>query len=250
MKTPIYPPRIGKDEEKKRFVALLARLLDEKLGSTNSNIPKHDIILSSEERVELSQLAEKAFSQRDFFISLSFIDGLIGRNRYSQEELREIFLSERKKRGYSRAVASSQWHQFVTRLGMNKGDLSTLIRAAKRMPFEHFYRMEERLLAHFDIADNVRDYLLRKIVEQKTETEELREKASNFVAGQARGIRDETQRLLEHLGRKTDSLSSSQAAGMTIVLANTSVLFTTRDWSVSGTMSSIAGGLVMAQGRT
>lgn len=249
MKLPIYPPKIRNKRNRERLVALLSRLLIEQLNEANPNAPRDQVILSRTEAEELRSLIEEVLSEKEFFFGLAFVDGLIGRNKYREENLREIYLSERKKHGYSRALSSSQWHQFLTRLGLNAGDLSTLVRAANKMTFSHFQRMEDKLFSSLDIPHSVRHYLSAKVLAKKDEIEDLRERASNFSANQAQGIADETKRLLEFLAEDRDTLSSNQIAGITIVTANTSVLFSTRDWSVAGTMSTIAGGLTMAAGK-
>ena len=44
----------------------------------------------------------------------------------------------------------------------------------------------------------------------------------------------------------TPSFSAHQAAGLMTVISDVSMLFTTRDWGVAGTISTVAGGFAAA----
>ncbi|RYH09494.1 hypothetical protein [Tropicimonas sp. IMCC6043] len=246
MRLPIYNPRPVADRQRERLIKLLSNLLNERLTRLNQNVPPDNIVLSNAEVKELNALIGEISTDRSFFTALSFVDGLAGRIKIGEEQLRELYLSERRRRGYSRAVSSNQWHQFITRLGMHSGDLSTLIRAAAPMPFEHFLRMERRVLSHFKISEDVQEYLLELMARKRQAIEALREQASNFRdLVTDTGVTDLTKAILKQLGEKRDNLSSKQVAGLTIVIVDSTTLFTTRDWSVSGTLSTMAGGLTM-----
>lgn len=246
MKLPIYTPKPVVDSKRARLIQLLSQLLLEQLSQDNPNRPRKDVVLSEAERSELQTLIDDIRTDRSFFASLAFIDGLTGSNRMTSEQLRELYLSERRRRGFSRRFAASQWHQFLTRLGARAGDLSTLVRATRRMPLEHFEEMESRLLSYFKIPNEVRANLLRCISESREQLERIRADLSNFpYYFQFYNLKAETRKILNLLQEKRDSLSSKQVAGMTIVVVDTTALFTTRDWSVSGTLSTIAGALTM-----
>lgn len=247
MKLPIYTPKPVANRDRRRLTQLLARLLDEKLGSHNSNLPEGEVVLSASENDELTELVSKISEDKSFFIELAFVEGLLGSREISEGQLKEIYLSERKKRGYSRALSSGQWHQFKTRLGDQSGSLSTYLRAARPMPFEHFLRMEQYLFSFLGIHPNAIEFLISK-VEQFFETiEAARDSIFDQSKSMSLDISVATRLLIDELQERRHSMSTQQIAGLTTVVANSSVLFTTRDWSVSGTMSTMAGGLILAK---
>lgn len=248
MKLPIYSPRLAIDQDRSRLVQLLGHLLDEKLSSANNNLPVGELALSASERAELQKLVEKVSTERSFFIALIFVDGLLGKKGATEDSLREIYISERKRRGYSRALSSGAWHQFKTRLGGRSQDLSTYLRAARRMPYEHFIRMERRLLDFFNLSDGVREYVIKTVEKERANLEAIREVLFTRSQGAYHSVQENTKELLDQVRQRGETMSSQQLAGLLCVVADSSALFTTRDWSVAGTISTMAGGVVLAGG--
>lgn len=248
MKLPIYSPKPAIDRDRSRLVQLLGHLLDEKLSSDNNNLSVGELALSDSERAELQELVEQVSTERSFFIALIFVDGLLGKEDATEDSLREIYISERKRRGYSRALSSGAWHQFKTRLGGRSEDLSTYLRAARRMPYEHFMRMERRLLGFFDVSNRVRQHVIKTVEKERANLEAIREVLFTRSHGAYHSVQQNTKELLGQVRQRGETMSSQQLAGLLCVVADTSVLFTTRDWSVAGTLSTMAGGVVLAGG--
>lgn len=248
MKLPIYPAKPTADRRKERLILLLSYLLSEKLQSQRTNLHSDHVALTDNEEAELRALVKEILSDREFFAALTFVDGLIRANGMGLDQLRELYLSRRAERGYSRIASSSTWYQFITRLGVPGRDLSTFVRAARPMPFDHFLRMESRLLSHFNVPLSAHDHMIRSISGQRANIEEIRSSIATTQKPHSSefGILRATKRILESLGNRTKTLSANQVTGLTVVIANVTVLFTTRDWGVSGTISTIGGGLVMS----
>jgi hypothetical protein len=248
MKLPIYSPKPAIDPDRYRLVELLGQLLDEKLCSHNSNLSVEELALSESERTELQELVERISTERSLFIALAFVDGLLGKRGATEASLREIYISERKRRGYSRALSSGAWHQFKTRLGGPSQDLSTYLRSARRMPYEHFMRMERRLLSAFTLPDGVRAYVTKTIDKERGNLEAIREVLFTRSHDAYHSVQQNTKDLLDQVRQRRETISSQQLAGLLCVVADSSVLFTTRDWSLAGTISTMAGGAVLAKG--
>ena len=248
MKLPIYSPKPAIDRDRSRLVELLGQLLDEKLSSDNNNLPAGELALSASERTELQDLVERVSTERSFFVALVFVDGILGNKGATEQSLREIYVSERKRRGYSRVLSSGAWHQFKTRLGGRSEDLSTYLRAARRMPYEHFMRMERRLLSFYRLPDRVRDYVVNTVEKERAKLESIREVLFTRSHDAYHSVQQNTKELLDQVRQRGETMSSQQLAGLVCVVADSSVLFTTRDWSVAGTISTMAGSVVLARG--
>jgi hypothetical protein len=250
MKISIYNPRVTSDEDRVRMVQLLSRLLEERLLANNRNLPIDGVALSESENREIRRLVQSISSDRSFFVAVAFVDGLLGSKKLTEEQLREIYLSERKRRGYSRALASGTWYDFRTRLGGPSGSLSTYLRGARRMPFEHFLKMEDRLLSVLGVGSPVRVLVVSVVNSHRQRIEKLRDQIFSGSDPEKEPLEHLVQELLKQLDERRDMLSTNQIAGLATLIANTTVLFSTRDWSVAGTMSTMAGGLALLSTKT
>ena len=243
----IYDPTPLLDAKRRRLLFLLSKLLEDSLDDPDpsGNKPPHSVTLIESERLELLRLAIDLASDRSFIIAAAFVDGLSGRASLTDDQLREIYLSERKKRGRARALASMHWADFLTRLGRPNAPVYGL-KMTTRMSFEHFRKMEERLFESLGFSRLVVDYLLRRISEAKSIVETARTPQGEPSTRGHPALKDAVNalsRIEEKLRDKLEghTLSAAQVASITTILSNLSVLFTTRDWSVAGFMSVIAG---------
>lgn len=234
------------DSKRKRLLLLLSKLLDEALckKKENSNIPDNQIVLSTEERTELIELLNDASDSRELYISLYFVDGIVQNNRRNENRLREIFLSERKRLGRSRALASKQWADFLARLGRKSG-WSQWGASTNSMNYKYFLEMEERLFKALGFSIDVVKHLMKKVTNSHQEVTkvlkgDVPQPNTETYSKKTRELISQIRTKLINEG-KDANLSTSQITGLTIILANVSTLFTTRDWSAAGTISAIAG---------
>ena len=245
----IYDPLPALEKRRERLLLLLSKLLNEALlmDDRPTNQSKDLIPLSYEEERELRLLLGELLESREFFIKLSFVDGVAGVNALSEEQLREIYLSERKLLGKTRALASKQWADFLTRIGTASG-WSRWGVSTSEMTFAHFLEMERRLFVSLRFPTRVNRYLIQKVSETEALIGRSLKSISKKIPHTAIEFRtrDLIATLVETLrsGKHVSSLSTNQIAGLTITISNLTVLFTTRDWSAAGTMSAISGGLI------
>jgi len=243
----IYDPIPILEPRRRKLLVLLAKLLDESLDDepSHSNRPAGKIVLTDSERQELRKLLSELASDRSFVVAVTFVDGLAGRSNLTESELREIYLSERRKRGRKRALASMHWADFLARLGRTSGPIYSL-KSTDQMSFDYFHRMEERLFQALGFSQRVTNYLLRKISNTKPAVEAARDPLGEGLSPK-RSLLAESRAELERLEMllhdkiSGHNVSVNRIASMTTVVSNLSVLFTTRDWSVAGFMSVIAG---------
>ena len=90
--------------------------------------------------------------------------------------------------------------------------------------------------------------MIDAISKQKNGIENLRASvgASDLIAQPEDSILKKTKRILERLNSRSENFSSTQVSGLATVVVDVTVLFTSRDWGVAGTMSTIGGGLAMS----
>jgi hypothetical protein len=248
----IYEPVPRLDSKRERLLYLLGRLIDESLHSGSGTNRGHELVaLSILEKKELASRLTELIEDKSMVVSLSFVDGLAGLGNLTESQLREIYLSERKRRGRTRALASKQWADFWARLGRQSG-WSRWGVATEKMSYEHFLEMERRLFKALKFPEKVNAYLIERVSAVRGTVEGALE-SRNFVKA-SESLSRHTIDLLKQLRaalQSTDSssLSTNQVAGLAIVVSNLSVLFTTRDWSAAGTMSAISGGSVQFVGK-
>lgn len=107
--------------------------------------------------------------------------------------------------------------------------------------------MEGRLLTELRVPVRARAYILDAVEKCRSQIESAR-KIGELRVGEVTklNIQENTKALLEEIRERSGKLSVNHVAGLTTVVANTTAIFSTRDWSVTGTLSTFAGGVVMA----
>ncbi len=234
-------PRLS--EEDKRLLQLLAELLLSELARQGepTNIPKEAIALSDDECAELLLLLEQLLASREFCEKVLFVESLAG--KVAGPHVREIFLSGRTRAGRTRAVASVQWSEFQLRLGIGK-DIVPMA-SARPMEFNHFLKMERRLIDQLGIHPRVAALILKLVASMEGEIDEWRfgdrKETFDIIRTIFRPLVDSVR---DRKGRGRDGLISKvNVAAACTIIADTSVMFLTRDWGIAGTLSTMAGAL-------
>jgi hypothetical protein len=249
----IYDPTVFLTHNDKELLQLLGELILSQEGvGWNSNYGSDHATLSDPEAARLLELLEEFISTKRFKESAYFIEQLCS-DKYDPIELRHIYLKWRKKYGKSRAVATIQWQNFLARLGaispFEGADRIWYRASATKMPLDHFLKMEHRLIDATGLSPRVRELITSYLHSQVEGVEEVRTRKRKLNAGE---VTAKPKAILERLKHgKADGLghpplqTSKIAAVMTIVI-DLSALYTTRDWSVTGFMSTVAGALPAA----
>ncbi len=222
----------------------MARLLLERLDTlpSQSNLSGDQIALSDIEAEELLQLLEQLVSSGEFKRACHFVEELTAPQQ-NFRPLREIYLSARKQLGRSRAVASFHWSDFLTRLGIRAPD-AWYVRSTP-MSLDHFHGMERKLLLSAQLNPRVVNFVLKVVAAQDAGLEAIRAGNRALVRGAVRNaIELPLSKLRKMHGKVMDQdMSATSIAHAMTVICNSSVLFTTRDWSVTGALSTMAGAL-------
>ena len=244
----IYEPQPKLSSTEKALLRLLAQLVVSQ-PCCPTNLPTDRTILSEQEAELFLQLLEELAASKKFIESAYFSERLTQPGAENDGDIREIFLSWRKFYGRSRSMASTHWFDFLRRFGRTRskyGYVRDLTRIPDEMAYAHFREMERLLLRRSGVGSRVQAIILAVVDKYQAEVESARHGDNPLPSGSisklptriANAIKKERD---SNLG--TISLSSTQAAGLMTVLSDVSVLFTTRDWGVAGTISTIAGGV-------
>lgn len=243
----IYRPEPKLSKRDKRLLQLIAQLLLQHSDpdSISGNIPMGAVPLSDSEAEELADLIDSLVSNRRFLEVSYFVEGITAQDDRNESALKEIYLSARKNRGRSRAMASTHWAQFRSRLGTDKYAVRRI--RPEMMSFGRFLEMERRLLSSLGVHPRVVNLLLKVIEFHEGEIEELRDSSAAIPHGTFKKI---ISSMTETVGARDmqsvyDNLvSHTDLSAVATFIANSSVMFTTRDWGVAGTISCMAGALI------
>jgi hypothetical protein len=223
-------------------------LLETKLGkeATSSNIRYRSVPLSDSEANELYSRIEQLVDSREFLEATHFVETLTLPDRNEEKVAREIYLASRQRRGRSRIQASSRWLEFRTRLGLPGPNLISGRHVAP-MSFDHFQAMEKRLLDASGVPQEVVAEAFHLIKSRQTDVDEIRTGHRPIQHGTLRRV------LLQPFLRWGSKASPTverevtveQVSAAMLLVADASVLFTTRDWGVTGTISTMASGAIV-----
>jgi hypothetical protein len=231
-------PEMSFSRQDKELLGLLSRIvLEHETGPLGpSNVPRGKTVLSDADAAELVQLLNLFAQSRSFIEAAWFVEGLS--EGADTAELREMYLSRRAARGRSRALASTHWREFLTRLGTRQ---YRDFQMPGQLPFEQFLKLENRLLRSTGINPQVAEVVVRTIKKERDRISEIRAGDAPISDGT---IRSSIVRLANALedrdSRKYNrEVDVRKAIGAIALISDVSVLFTTRDWSVTGTLSAM-----------
>lgn len=244
----IYAPQILLSDDDKELLHLLAELILSSQGERmGNNYPAGYTVLSNDEAMRLIDLLEQFVESRKFIEGAYLIEQVFNRGANEDPSLRDLYLTWKARGGRSRAMATAQWHGFLARLGIEPMTPSNGVwyrSPVQPMPFEYFFRMEERLSRSAKLSPRVRSIILSFVREKELYVESIRNGQNKLSKGQ---ISDLPRRLLQSISRQyatrlaVNPLPTSQIIGATVIVMDFASIFTTRDWDASGFISSVAG---------
>jgi hypothetical protein len=242
----IYQPENWLTGDDIELIQLLATILTSP-EPISSNVTDGRVPLSPSEAKQLFSLLEKLVSSREFRETTYFIEGLTQGHVTERDDLREIYLSRRKMRGRSRALSSTHWRAFLNRIGVTKFSYGSASRAdiyTTRMTYKYFLEMERRLIVKRNIPLRLRAVIMDVVTKYQEDVEAARNGEKRMSDGSIlKGVESMLGILNSPNESEVEPMEPSRLAGLATLIADTSVLYTTRDWSTAGTMSAMAGAL-------
>jgi hypothetical protein len=244
----IYNPELFLADTDRELLRLIGDLILSWNDQPHSNAAGEQVPLSNAEAVRLLELLDQFVTSKKFVEGSYLIEKLFGAESLYDSELRDIYLSWRHRVGKSRAVAKIQWENLLGRVGIwttSRGNPDVWYRASARpMPFDHFVRMEAKLAHAAQVHPRVKALILRLVNARSSFIEEVRFGRDKLPA---HTISDPPKELLEALRRDSSSpvgpppMKTSKLVGIMTIVMDFSALYTTRDWSVTAFLSTVAG---------
>lgn len=233
-------PRLSSND--KRLLLLLEKLLLDDIRASSSNIDEPAIGLTDGEALELSRRISDLLESKAFWQKAYLIEAL---SRGDANAAREPYLAGRSARGASRIMSSTHFLNFLRRLGLPSPGAPSV----HPMEFEHFIRMETKLFSELGLHPSVIDLLERFIRSHEAEINASRQGGNPLGTGT---LVSQLKRLAPSFDGRgeptTTTYDRDRVVGALTLIANSSVMFGTRDWNVAGTISAMAGavGLTLA----
>lgn len=247
----IQKPSPGLNRDTQRLLELLDELLShadivDHVGNRSANT----VLLSDKEGSELALLFDRLLESRDFIETLYFVDQLYGRSEPDLNALKTIFVAASKRKGRPVNIQSTlKWQQFMIRLGVKLPMWPN--HNIRPMPFDYFLRMERQLLEYLRLNDHTCQIMMKIVERGRERQEQIRKFNFDEIRGERLDRLYEPQSSLLARVRKrareifSDTIrrdvSAEQLGGLAIIVSNSAVMFTTRDWGVAGTISTMSG---------
>lgn len=146
-----------------------------------------------------------------------------------------------------------QWQNFLARVGIgqtSEGFPPVWYRAnAAPMEFTYFLKMERKLATAAGLNPRIRELIIRFVEAREITIEKLR---CREIALEQNAILQPPKLLLDMLVGGSDNrighapMSATQIGAVMTIVLDVSTIFTTRDWSVTGFLSTLAGAVAPA----
>lgn len=240
---PIYSPQPLLSETEKELLVLLSKIvLEEHRQSYAGNVGENRFLIGDKDSMALCNLLTEYVNSHSFLRGATFAE-MVSDGRLSDDsKAREIYLKSRSERGRTRVLASRQWIDFRARLGL---PLPAYSSGVYRMDGDQFVEMEVRLLRALNVHPALERLIEDLVIRRKDLFERFEKREQILSLGQ---IRRDIVALVSKLKNSAGgaSVSKTQVVGLATVVSDVTVMFSTRDWGVAGTCSTIAGGLAMS----
>jgi hypothetical protein len=246
---PARAPEIYLSSDDRRLLELLARLVADDEWTGDNIKSGQEVAISDREAGELLLLLEQFSASRQFVEGAHFTELLFSDRLIDDEPAREIYLASRKRRGRSRALASTHWQEFLVRIGLsnNRGGYWRAAPSvqARRMDIQKFLTLERALIESTGLHPRVQSLILRSVAAKTNSIDMIRNGEAQMPKGSLTQLpKRVAQEIQASRAVGVKPMSTQKMIGLMTIVSDISVLFTTRDWNVVGTISSMAGALV------
>lgn len=233
----------------KRILALLSKIIIENLDGVADNRSSDMLTLTDAQAGELLRLLEQLMQSETFLRKLSFVNLIVDASPDDPKlDLKLVRLTGKRPIAAGIGMTSETMRKWRVRLGVCP---PIGPKDPAPMTFGHFLKMEERLLAALDVDPRVADLVLRVAARSEYALRELLLAISGGILDEAKSPRvlrlGALKRMFVPLLSDTHirELPRERVGALFMAISDMSVMFTTRDWGVAGTMSNICAGLAM-----
>ncbi len=240
---PIQKPEIYFTKKDKQLLVLISKLLLESMDKdTKSNVPSDCADLSDEEAKKLISLLSQLINSKDFYESIALINGLKSLNSISGNgddyyvedgRTKKLLFATRRRRFNMSTIffTSSKWNALKCRLGIEEYHEDS--QTAKMTP-DYFLKMEMRLFEELEVKEELRNYLITYAENNLNVVEDFQ--AKKIKPKEPFTMREGIKGMIENL-KKEKLIKKVNLSSLAFWVSNSSVLFTTRDWTSAGVFS-------------
>jgi hypothetical protein len=225
----------------KELLLLLGALLFDQKSNHGGNLRADEVPMSNSEAERLAQLLEELVESKRFNESAFFVEELTKGSNADVKRLKRIFVYWYERSGRNKGTSWLHWNADID------PDRSRQLPRLAEMQFDYFLKMEQVLLQELPISPRVAQLILGMVSKIEGDIEKARVGEITLAPN---SIISHPKALLTSIRETGTSRSARRAfpvqriAGIATMVANSAVMFTTRDWGVAGTISTMAGAIV------
>lgn len=240
----IYSPDIQLSKNDLKLIKEISKLLAphvEGFFSSTKNISGVEVILSHEEGVRMLELIRNTINGVEFQKKIEFAEKIYLETATDNQVCKETFKFLRKRNNQSSVMVTGKWHDFLLRVGSEHGHRYAGANARK-MTFEHFLKMERRLLKSLNVHPAVINTMIQLMELEEEYIDHVRSGREVIGVGKVRqSLSNTVDRLTERVSGNKNiiNLPALNMVSILGITANAGVMITTRDWSATGTISVI-----------
>lgn len=228
-------PKMHLSNADKQLLQLLGELICSSSEHSTGNLPSNVAALSDADAQHLLALITSYIESSEFYRSSHFIEAVTNDGGPSTTA-RELYLTLRQERGRSRVMSSYHWSEFQVRLGISRN----LYPSSRTRPLtdDLFLRKEGELLRAAGVGADVAALAIRML---RDHCPQLGPEGRALKQVRARDIRAAIVEPFSASRLSAGTIPTTKLVAAMSLVADMTVLFTTRDWNVVGTLSAIAG---------
>lgn len=226
----------------------MAELLLEFCGTPGGNAPAGHVLLSEQDARQLLELMESLLEDERFIRRLQYVKTMLETSGHELElERKLVRLTGKRPIAAGIGMTAENMRKRRVRIGVLRQSRE---RDPSPVTFQHFLKMEELLYNDLGVGPAVSELLLRVAVQNEVALMALvravhDEKRVHPPSSLSLGAikRAFVSRLREAHSKE---MPANKLIGLTTLVANGSVLFTTRDWDAIGVLSQLGAALAMS----
>ncbi|MBS0269150.1 MAG: hypothetical protein JSS54_09245 [Proteobacteria bacterium] len=233
----------------KAVLRLLSKILIENVDGCGGNHEPGKVSLSDHQASELLELLEILIQDERFFRRLAFVNQIVDASPLDEKlDLKLARLTGKRPIGAGIGMTSENMRKWRVRLGASFPQQAN---DPLPMTFTHFLKLEQKLLNELGVDPRVAGLVMNAAARNEQVFLSLLRSINgqNGPAAEAPKVfrlQDLTRKFLKPLSdAHVREFPKDRVVGLFTMVSNTSILFTTRDWGVAGTISTLCGGFSM-----
>ena len=249
--TAIYSPEILLTPNDKLALQAVCKLLEPVALTPSGKGREATVEITLSEAQELLKTLRHLVDEGTILNNARFVENLKGSPYPRKGISQQVFEEGSKRRGKKSAMMARRWNEFLARVGYRPDH--PYFSHVHAMEFSHFLKMERRLLEELRLHPAVIDLLISLVELEEQYCLELTRAEPIKRHGM---ITSTIMELLQSLETQVAARANlvrvpiRQLSAAALMISDSAVFFTTRDWAATGVLSANAAAVVNMTGRT